>query len=181
MWRMLHEFLVPITGVLMSYEFKCPSCGKKLFTYEYRIRKYGSLIKSCKKCGADYLDPRYYEMAISGIPQDELKLPQYFVATAASVFFLLRGIHLLGVHQLGVAREIQWLVPSFLILIGIAGILCSIAEIIMILTGIKARRLDKKYEESRARIKDIRYIERLRSLGYVFPEGFAPPDSFEFR
>ena len=38
----------------MSIEFHCPSCDKKLFTYEERTRKYGKLLKECKKCGAQY-------------------------------------------------------------------------------------------------------------------------------
>jgi len=36
-----------------------------------------SLQKECKKCGAVYIDPRYYEMAIDGIPEDEYK--DYFI------------------------------------------------------------------------------------------------------
>ncbi len=156
----------------MSIEFHCPSCNKKLFSYEARVRKYGKLTKECKKCGATYIDPRCHELAIDGIPQDEFGVVQYILAIVIGILIAWRGIHMFGMHQLGVANEIQWFLPTVFILIGIAAVIGGIYEIIAIKTGIKKKKFDKMYEESKARMRDSSYIYTLEKLGYNIPEEY---------
>ena len=154
----------------MSVEFKCPSCGKKLFSYEPRMRKYSEILKKCKKCGAEYLDPRCHELAVEGIPEDEFSYVSYIVMVPVGGFLIWRGIHNLHTYQLGVPSEAQWILPAFFILIGIACIIGAIAGMISIMTGLKRRRFDRMLEESKRRMKDSGYVYSLKKLGYIIPE-----------
>lgn len=157
----------------MSVEFKCPSCGKKLFSYEQRIRKYGEILKECKKCGAEYLDPRYHELAVEGIPEDEFKYTPYLLMIVVGVLLIWRALHLLRVYQLGVPREIQWLLPVMFLMIGIAAIIGAVISMISIKTGRKKIKFEKLLEESKERMKDAGYVTTIRRLGYTIPENMA--------
>ncbi len=157
----------------MSIEFKCPSCGKKLFTYEYRIRKYGSPLKECKKCGSEYIDPRYYELALDGIPDDEFKITPYVFMMIIGGLIIWRGLYMFRMHQLGVAEEIQWLLPTVFTLLGIVLVIGSIAGMVSIKTGLHKKKIDRLMAESRARVSDMDYIRRLRKLGYKIDDGFG--------
>ncbi|MCR4946143.1 MAG: hypothetical protein K5929_04270 [Lachnospiraceae bacterium] len=160
----------------MSLEFKCPSCGKKLFSYETRERKFGEIIKKCQKCGADYADPRYHELAIDGIPDDEFGYLQYVVVIVVGAFFIWRGLHLFSTRQLGVPGELQWLMPSAFIILGIAAIICALVSMISILTGAKRRKFEKMLAESKQRLKNSSYVYNLRKFGYNIPED--PSDGY---
>ncbi len=155
----------------MSIEFKCPSCGKKLFTYEYRIRKYGSPVKECKKCGSEYVDPRFYELAIDGIPEDEYKLYPYIFMIVIGGLIVWRALHLFGMRQLGVPGYIQWLMPTALLIMGSVFIIGAIVSIILTLTGLHKKKMDRLLEESEERIRDYAYIKKLKKLGYKIPDG----------
>ena len=157
----------------MSVEFHCPSCGKKLFTYEVRAVKYESPLKECKKCNAKYLDPRCKELAITGIPKSEFGMMQYALILVIGVLIGWRGYHMLGMRQLGVASEIQWVLPVCFMLIGAGLIIGAICSMISIKTGLKAKKFDRLYEESRDRMRDMSYVYTLQKLGYDVPEEFT--------
>lgn len=157
----------------MSYEFHCPSCGKKLFSYEQRTRKYGCIIKECKKCGAEYADPRYVELAIEGIPEDELKIGPYLFMMIIGILLIWRAVHMFGVHQLGVMQQMQCLMPSVFLIFGIAAIIGSVISIILIKTGKRAQKLEVLFMESKERMRDMRYVSKLRNFGYDVPQEFG--------
>ena len=157
----------------MSIELKCGSCGKKLLSYEARERKYGPLIKTCKKCGAKYLDPRYHELAVDGIPEDVFGIPQYLVMVVIGILISWRGTYLFSVHQLGTPDEVQWLLPTLFLVFGIVLIIGGIVEIIRVKTGMMRKKYEKLYEESNQRMRyDREYVMELRRLGYPVPEQF---------
>ena len=160
----------------MSLEFRCHTCGKKLFSYEARTRKYGEIIRKCGKCGVDYADPRYHELALDGIPEDEFGYLQYVLMIALGAFFIWRGLHLFGGRQLGVPEEIQWLMPSAFMLTGIAVIIAALIGIISVMTGAKRRRFDRLLRESEQRMKDPGYVYKLRKFGYNVPENYTGGD-----
>ena len=166
-------FILERTGKKMSVEFHCPSCGKKLFTYETRVRKYEKITKECKKCGATYLDPRCHELAIDGIPEDEFSIPSYLILAVIGGLVLWRGLRMFGMHQIGTPIEVQWLLPTVFSIIGVALILGGIIEIILILTGGKRKILEKKYNASCERMKDRSYVYTLQKLGYIVPDRYT--------
>ena len=60
---------------MTRYVLRCSECGKKLLEYDTAsIKRYKSPIKECKKCGREYIDPRYHEIAAEGIPEDEFSV-----------------------------------------------------------------------------------------------------------
>lgn len=158
---------------MQSIEIRCKNCGKKLLKYEQSsTRKYKSPVKKCKKCGTRYADPRCHEIAIEGIPEDTFNIPLYVIMGIIGALILYRGIHLFGVHQLGVPDEIQWLLPAVFTLIGAAMVIGSIVEIIAIKSGIKAKRYEKLRKESEERLSDKSYVYILQDLGYKVPEKY---------
>ncbi len=157
----------------MSLEFHCPSCGKKLFSYEMRERRYGSPLKKCNTCETEYIDPRFFEPALSGIPEDEFKMTPYLIMLAFGAFILWRGIHLTSVRQLGTPSGLQWLMPAVLILFGIALLAGGVYEIFTIKTGLKQKKFDKIMTESKNRIGAPSYVYKLWQLGYPVPESYV--------
>lgn len=157
----------------MSIEFRCPSCGKKLFSYEPRIRKYGSLIKECRKCGSEYIDPRYYELALNGIPDDEYKVFPYVFMIIFGGLVIWRGLRLFGMRQLGVPNELQLLLPSVLLIMGVVFVIWAIAGIIMLKTGLHKKKIERLLSESQERLKDSNYVSRLRSLGLKLDDEYG--------
>ena len=156
----------------MSREFHCPSCDKKLFTYEERSRKYGKLLKECKKCGAQYLDPRYYELAIDGIPEDEFGIARYSVAILIGALFGWRGIHVANIYIYRGANLINWLLPISFILISVIVIIAGLYEIFTITTGLKRKKMERLLEESKARMRDSSYVYTLKKHGYVIDKEY---------
>ncbi|MCR5685392.1 MAG: hypothetical protein K6G81_08235 [Lachnospiraceae bacterium] len=159
----------------MSIRFYCPACQKELFRYEYRMRKYGSILRKCRKCGADYIDPRYRELAFDGMPKDEFNIIPYTVGLVIGGLIAWRGWALFGKRQLGVPDAMQWLMPSTLLLIGAFLAIGMLYEIITIKTGLKMKKFEKLMAESRSRVSDIRYIHKLEQLGCEVPEMYRNP------
>ncbi len=156
----------------MSVEFHCPSCGKKQFSYEPRGRKFEKIVKSCKNCGKEYLDPRCHELAVEGIPQDAFQIGPYLFMLVLGGFIAWRGWYLFGRQQLGTPSGISWLLPSVFLIMGIVCIIASIVGIIRIKTGGKAKQFDKLMNESRMRMKDTAYVRKLKDLGYPLPQEY---------
>ncbi len=161
----------------MSIEFRCPSCGKKLFSYEQRIRKYGSPIKECKKCGAEYLDPRYYELAIDGVPEDEYKAGPYLFMVIVGILVTWRGLYLFRMRQLGTPEGMQWLMPTLFTVLGVVCIVAAVVGLILLKTGLHEKKINRLMDESRARIKDMSYVSRLKKLGYKVNDDLGGMDN----
>lgn|GEM_PF-794678 len=151
----------------MSYEMRCPSCGKKQFSYEARDRRFGKVTKECKHCGAVYLDPRYHELAVEGIPKDEFGIGQFLLVMAIGGLILWRGRALFDMHQLGTPDEMQKFLPIAFMVIGALCIIGGIFEIVSIKTGLKQKRFQKKLKESEERLQNGGYKYTLEKLGYL--------------
>lgn len=152
---------------------RCKNCGKKLLTYsQASIQRYKSPVKSCKKCGTRYADPRCHEIAVEGIPPDTFSISSYVIIMIIGALILYRGIHLFGTYQLGVPDETQWLLPFLFVISGVIMAVAGIVEIILIKTGRKAVKYDKLRAESENRLRDKNYVYILQDLGYKIPEKY---------
>lgn len=157
----------------MAIEIRCKKCGKKLLTYDRGSRRrYESPVKNCKKCGTRYADPRCHEIAIEGIPDDTFQIPLHVIMMIIGALILYRGIHLFGVHQIGVPDEIQWLLPATFIIISAVMVIDGIVEIIKIKSGWKALKYEKLRKESEERLSNKSYAYILQDLGYKVPEKY---------
>lgn len=154
----------------------CRSCGKKLLTYEAHERKYGSPIRSCKKCGKEYLDPRYQELAITETPEIKFRLSSLIITLIIGALLTWRGIYLYGMRQLNTPQELQWLLPTIILIFGILFIVGGIGDTILILTGSKQRKYEKLREESHRRLLNADYANRLSELGYPVPDMYMKGD-----
>ena len=157
----------------MSVEFHCPSCGKKQFSYEPRGKRFEKIVKSCKSCGKEYLDPRSHELAIEGIPQDAFQITPYLFMLVLGALIGWRGWYLFGRQQLGTPAQISWLMPGVFLIMGIVCVIASIVGIIRIKTGSKAKQFEKLMSESRMRMKDTDYVRKLQALGYPLPQEYT--------
>lgn len=151
----------------MAYEIFCKHCGKKVLKYENWEKKYRSPIATCKKCGKEYLDPRCHELAVTGIPGDEFNVSSDLILLIIGGLITWRGCYLFGVRMLGTPDSMQWLLPSTVLLLGLAIVLCALVDGIRILTGLKRRKFEKLLEESQNRMKVDNYVQRLKELGYL--------------
>lgn len=152
---------------------KCKNCNKKLMTYiPPSSRKYKSPLKTCKKCGTEYLDPRCHEIAAEGLPPDTYSITSNVIMGIVGGLILWRGLYLFTVHQLGTSENIQWLYHTTFTVMGIFCILFAIYQIIIILTGIKRKKFEKLRQESEERLQDYNYAKTLVSLGYSVPEEY---------
>lgn len=148
-----------------NYQINCKTCGRKLLTYSNgSIRQYKSPVKSCKKCGTKYLDPRCHEIALEGIPSDTFSITSYLILLVIGALVLYRGIYLFGMRQLGVTNGLQWLMPTLFVVMGAVMVIIGLIQIILIITGVKQRKYDRLMEESKNRLKDENYVNLLEAL-----------------
>lgn len=151
----------------MAYELHCKSCGKKLLKYETYERKYKCPLEKCKKCGQEYIDPRCHELALEGIPEDEFKVTRCIILFVIGALIAWRGYYLFSVHMLGTPESMQWLLPTAILLLGVAIVVGAIVDSIRILSGSKRRKYESLLEESKARLADEEYVQKLKNLGYI--------------
>lgn len=150
---------------------QCPGCGHKFFYYSKQEYRYGSPIRTCKKCGCKYVDTRYHEIAVEEVRDKKQSVIPAFILMLIGAFVVYRGFCLWGGYHY------HSLFPAELksILFFIIGALVIIAGIVMIiakLTGSQKRRMDKLLKESEERLKDKNYAQTLARIGYNVPDKY---------
>ena len=76
-------------------------------------------------------------------------------------------------RQIGVPNELQLLLPSVLLIMGVVFVIWAIAGIIMLKTGIHKKKIERLLSESQERLKDSNYVSRLRSLGLKLDDEYG--------
>lgn len=151
---------------------RCPECGKKFFFYDSRQYFYGSPLKTCKKCGKNYIDRRYHEIAVEGIPGDTFSKKAYALMSGIGALILWRGIYLTKFRLLGAGEVSRWFLPVVFITIGLVMIIGGIVEIILISSGRKAEKFERLKFESEERLRDRSYAWTLKQEGYNVSEQY---------
>lgn len=151
---------------------RCPECGKKFFIYNESQHRYGNTIRECKKCKNQYIDPRYHELAITGIRKTDFSVTSFIVLILFGAFILYRGIHFINTRLLGSPDGSNIFFSVIFIFFGSITIIAGIAEIIVIKTGLKAKKFDKLLEESEERLSNYEYAQSLKQAGYDVPEKY---------
>lgn len=159
-------------------QFKCPHCGHPLGPSE-NAYFYGSPFRVCNKCKQTYVDNRYHEIALEGIrPQDitptegEKKNRQ-----KDGMKKLWIGIGLCAAFVLILFTG--WIVFP-LPIIGVGMIVSGVK----VMKGAGAKGIEKtkralalEEQQSRQRMQDPAYVEKLRSIGYQIPSYEQPVES----
>ena len=147
----------------------CPYCKAKIFFYYEEEWLYGSPIRTCKKCGKNYVDDRYHEIAVEGIGPNALSIRWNGIG-----MLILLGIFLIAflIHFYEVSHKTFSLEPCGIMVIALICILFFIIDSIRILTGAKAKKLEKLRRESVKRLRNWSYAKELEELGYMVPEEY---------
>lgn len=152
---------------LLETDGNCPYCGKKIPGYNASVQEFGSPIRTCKACGREYLDRRYHEAAVDGYQKSSLDIRNSCKVILLGCI-LLAASGLLNLHLIadGGRYSVKGLITSVLsLLILMYGIL----DAVRIRTGVKEKGLEKKIEESKARLQNKAYAQQLTELGYDVP------------
>lgn len=146
----------------------CPYCGKAKQPNPENRWCYGSPIRTCPHCSREYFDERYTELAAAD------SLP---AAPPAS-----KGLKIMGIGAAFVAAALLFYFIEVnstgryhvvLPVIGIGGaaiVLLGLIDFVEIKTGKRQKQLDKFYSESKQRLENKDYADKLRQLGILPPE-----------
>lgn len=149
---------------------RCPNCNKNIGTIEDDYL-YGSPLRTCPKCRKIYHDPRFHEIALEGIRQNDINPDSEFIAKKrkSGILTILGGIGVMVAFI--VLIFLGWLFYFFPVIsvMLIAGGINTLSE-----TGegaIEKKRLALESERqlSLARMQNPVYRDQLRSLGYNVP------------
>ncbi len=148
----------------------CPKCGKVDGEYNINEYRYGSPIRTCKKCGNKFLNKFYHEIAVDGAAPGAFDVMQKVKGMLISLGLFLGCV---TVHAIEIFyRDRFHTVFPIMALAGIVCFLFCIGDIIAIKSGLKQKRTDKKYAESIERLKDMDYARELENFGYNVPPEF---------
>ena len=147
----------------MNYaEWVCPECKTKN-REACNMWMYGSPIRECKACRSEYLDRRWREVAIDGFDPRSKNAKFY----AKGALFLLAIAAICGVliyFQYAKGYYSMKIIAAGA-LSALAGIACGI-NALRIKLGFAAKDNSKHMAESKARLGDPQYVEKLRKYGY---------------
>ena len=147
----------------MNYaEWVCPECKTKN-REACNTWMYGSPIRQCKACRSEYLDRRFREVAIEG-----------FDPRSNNAKFYVKGtLFLLAIALVcGVVTYFQYARGYYSMKVVAAGALSALGAVaclimsIRIKLGFQNKDNEKYMEESKARLSDSQYVEKLRKYGY---------------
>jgi len=147
----------------MNYaEWVCPECKTKN-REACNTWMYGSPIRQCKACRSEYLDRRFREVAIEG-----------FDPRSNNAKFYVKGaLFLLAIALVcGVVIYFQYARGYYSMKVVAAGALSALGAVtclimsIRIKLGFQNKDNEKYMEESKARLSDSQYVEKLRKYGY---------------
>lgn len=154
----------------------CPHCGKKM---PWRVKGvdvyFESPIKICGECKGVCLDKRCHEIEVEGMDTALALLVKrdaiWIVGGIFSVilFFLINYMMLRsGTVYLKLAA-----ICVVMQLVGIIMVVYSVIEMLLCITGIKRKQLEKKRLESQRRLEDREYAKLLLENGYFVPKKYT--------
>lgn len=153
----------------------CPNCGATITGMNGDTRNvvyYGSPVRTCRRCKGSYIDTRYQEYAVTGIPERELSVRHDLKAIGIIAAF--------GIISTGINVADFWFEGEYFLMLAVISVLCpilviaTIVDIIRIRTGAKGRKLEQKRQESVARLQDPAYAQLLYDAGYPVPAEYLP-------
>lgn len=155
---------------ILHADGECPYCYTKISCYLKNEYKFGSPIRSCKKCGKSYVDSRYHEIAIDGFPQWELSLKFNVKRILIGIVIFIIGFLFLYFERnhLGF-YHLSYYIIMFM---GVLVVIFSLVDIIRIITGAKAKKFENLRIQSVERLNDKGYVQQLISIGYRIPNEF---------
>lgn len=148
-------------------EGNCPVCGAKT-KESCNTWVYGSPIRTCSSCKSEYLDKRWREVAIVGFDPRSGNASFYLKGFLGFFLFTIVCISVLVLFI-----NLQGYYPNKLLGCIFAGalgtVLCGFL-FARIKLGFEDKNNAKYMEESKKRIENNGYIEKLKAFGYPVPD-----------
>lgn len=138
---------------------RCPHCMQQIDTRGLTTYRLGSPFRNCPRCGKEYVDKEYHELAI-----EEYKKPPFI---KDNPLFVICGLFLWACFMAGAILNEQWGFFAFLMMIFAvpAG-----GYAIYVFGGFKKKKIDREKQASLQRLQDPLYRAKLRAIGYSVPE-----------
>ena len=149
-------------------ESKCPECGTKNREV-YNAWAYGSPVKVCKACRAEYLDRRFREVAIDGFDPRSNNISFYVKGALLLLAIALVSAGLLYFQMGRGYYSTKILIAA--IACGLGSIACAVMAL-RIKLGFQDKANGKFMAESEARLRDPAYVQKLEGFGYKVPEKY---------
>ena len=158
-----------MSSELLITNGSCPHCGKEISGYMENQMYFGSPIITCKKCKGKYLDRRFHEIAIDGIGNVlSIKRSAKILLIFLALFSIAFIVNFFSIMQSG-----KYNVKLFFVqILSLFAMVFAIADMVMIKTGMKAKRYEKKKLESIVRLRNIEYAKTLSEFGYEVPDEY---------
>ncbi len=154
----------------LSYaEMTCPNCGAKT-KESCNTWMYGSPVKTCASCNTEYIDRRWREVAIDGFDPRSSNSGFYLKGLLGFVVFTVVCVLLLFLMSASSGHF-----PLKLLIAAIGGILGSVFcayRLFVIKSGIQDKDNAVFMTESKQRLKNSEYVEKLEKYGYKIPDEF---------
>ncbi len=153
----------------------CQGCGKKVDSFVVGDYRYGSPLKTCPKCNTEYINPIFHEIETDGISPDAFDVKKLLIVLLIGViFFVISAV----MHYVEVTTQDYYHTLFIAIMVlSIIVILFVIGDIILIKTGFKEKRNERKRQESVQRMSNPAYALKLRDLGYNVPQKYIPEEN----
>ena len=153
----------------------CQGCGKKVESFVVGDYRYGSPLKACPKCNREYINPVFHEIETDGISPDAFDVKKLLIVLLIGVVFFIIGavMHYIEVTTLDYYHTVYIAIMAISAII----ILFVTGNIFLIKTGLKAKRNERKRQESIQRMSNPAYALRLRELGYNVPQKYIPEEN----
>ena len=140
-------------------EWTCPECKTKN-RETCNAWMYDSPIRQCKACRSEYLERRFLEVAIDGF--DPLSNnPKFYMKGALFLLLLALVDGGLALYQCYYSIKVLVIAAA-----SVLGSLACFSMFIRITTGFQSKDNEKYMAESKARLADPAYVEKLRKYGY---------------
>ena len=154
-------------------EWVCPACAHRN-SENANTWCYGSPIRTCAKCGEEYLERRWREPAVEGFDPRTVNAGFYSKGLLVFIAFaVLAGaytwytIHFKGYYSMKMAMVCG---------LGVLGVVLCLVMLIGIKTGAVAKRQAPFMEQSIQRMHDPAYVRKLKAYGYRIPKEYDVPE-----
>ncbi len=139
----------------------CPACGSRDKTNMYM---YGSPIRKCSRCGKEYLNSKFREVAIDGFdPKTE--------SPSSSIKAIL-GLTLLSAFCGAYAYKRGSIKMSIMFVVCVIAVVFYIVMLFRYLLGFEKRLNERELKKSEERLRDKNYVEKLQQYGYKIPNKY---------
>lgn len=153
--------------------WSCPSCGHQN-REACNTWVYGSPVRHCAKCSAEYLDNRWREVAVEGFDPRSTNSGLYLKGTIGfAIFAAVMGLYV----GFSIATRGSYSIRAAgCIALGVIGSILCLVLYFRIRSGYEDKHQAPFLEESRARLRDPAYVQKLMGYGYQIPAEFRTSD-----